>query len=147
LGLFRCATRARAVDIEAIDLHYDWGYNIVRPLAGALPEDFPEYRAMHIALDHERMIGRMPWGREIPLRPFFGVMAVAPPPDWGTIPTPPPRRNGGNMDNKELVAGTKLYLRFSPRARFSRWVTVMARRATARSASRQSKPASSGRFV
>jgi acetamidase/formamidase len=98
------------VDIEAIDLHYDWGYNIVRPLAGALPEDFPEYRAMHIALDRERMIGRMPWGQEIPLRPFFGVMAVAPPLDWGTVPTPPPRRNGGNMDNKELVAGTKLYL-------------------------------------
>lgn len=98
------------VDIEAIDLHYDWGYNVVRPLAGALPEDFPEYREMHIALDRERMIGRMPWGQEIPLRPFFGVMAVAPPPQWGTIPTPPPRRNGGNMDNKELVAGTTLYL-------------------------------------
>ena len=98
------------VDIEAIGLNYDWGYNLVRPLAGALPEDFPEYRAMHIALDAERMIGRMPWGQEIPLRPFFGVMAVAPPAEWGTIPTPPPRRNGGNMDNKELVAGATLYL-------------------------------------
>ena len=98
------------VDIEAIDLHYDWGYNVVRPQAGALPEDFPEYRAMHIALDKDRMTGRMPWGQEIPLKPFFGVMAVAPPASWGTIPTPPPRRNGGNMDNKELVAGTTLYL-------------------------------------
>ena len=37
-------------------------------------------------------------------------MAVAPPAAWGTIPTPPPRRNGGNIDNKELVAGTTLYL-------------------------------------
>src|SRR5476651_2604628 len=37
-------------------------------------------------------------------------MAVAPPVEWGRIPTPPPRRNGGNMDNKELVAGTTLYL-------------------------------------
>jgi acetamidase/formamidase len=98
------------VDIEKIDLHYDWGYNVIRPLAGALPDDFPEYRVMHIALDKKRMIGRMPWGQEIPLKPFFGVMAVAPPAAWGTIPTPPPRRNGGNMDNKELVAGATLYL-------------------------------------
>ena len=37
-------------------------------------------------------------------------MAVAPPAAWGMISTPPPRRNGGNMDNKELVAGTTLYL-------------------------------------
>ena len=56
------------------------------------------------------MTGRLPWGQDIPLRPFFGVMAVAPPLSWGRIPTPPPRRNGGNMDNKELVAGTTLYL-------------------------------------
>jgi acetamidase/formamidase len=98
------------VDIEAIDLHYDWGYNVIRPLAGALPDDFPEYHAINIALDRSRMTGQLPWGQEIPLRPFFGVMAVAPPASWGTIPTPPPRRNGGNMDNKELVAGTTLYL-------------------------------------
>lgn len=98
------------VDIKAIELNYDWGYNIIRPLAGALPDDFPEYRAIHIALDGARMIGHLPWGQEVPLRPFFGVMAVAPPVSWGAIPTPPPRRNGGNMDNKELVAGTTLYL-------------------------------------
>ncbi|MGB7259626.1 MAG: acetamidase/formamidase family protein [Pseudolabrys sp.] len=98
------------VDIEAIELHYDWGYNVIRPLSGALPDDFPEYRPIFIALDKARMTGRMPWGQEIPLRPFFGVMAVAPPAAWGMIPTPPPRRNGGNLDNKELVAGTTLYL-------------------------------------
>ena len=56
------------------------------------------------------MIGRLPWGTEIPLRPFFGVMGVAPPAAWGVISTLPPRRNGGNLDNKELVAGTTLYL-------------------------------------
>ncbi len=98
------------VDIEAIDLHYDWGYNVIRPLAGALPDDFPDYRAIHIALDKTRMMGRLPWGQDIPLRPFFGVMAVAPPESWGQISTLPPRRNGGNLDNKELVAGTTLYL-------------------------------------
>jgi acetamidase/formamidase len=98
------------VDIEAIELNYDWGYNTIRPLAGALPDDFKEFRNIHLTLDRARMVGRLPWGQEIPLRPFFGVMAVAPPAAWGVIPTPPPRRNGGNMDNKELVAGTTLYL-------------------------------------
>ena len=42
------------VDIEAIHLHYDWGYNHVRPLSGALPDDFPDYRIMHIGLDRAR---------------------------------------------------------------------------------------------
>ena len=56
------------------------------------------------------MTGRLPWGLELPLQPFFGVMAVAPPAAWGSVSTLPPRRNGGNLDNKELVAGTTLYL-------------------------------------
>jgi acetamidase/formamidase len=79
-------------------------------LTGALPDEFPQRHLMHITLDRERMIGRLPWGSELSLRPFFGVMAVAPPPSWGTLSTLPPRRNGGNLDNKELVAGSTLYL-------------------------------------
>src|SRR5215472_2544276 len=98
------------VRIKAIELHYDWGYNDVRPLAGALPDDFAERHLIHIPLDRVRMTGRLPWGMEVPLRPFFGVMAVAPPAAWGMVSTLPPRRNGGNLDNKELVAGTTLYL-------------------------------------
>ena len=98
------------VRIKAIDLHYDWGYNTIRPLAGALPDDFGRARIIHIPLDRNRMVGRLPWGLELPLKPFFGVMVVAPPPAWGTVGSPPPRRNGGNMDNKELVAGSTLYL-------------------------------------
>lgn len=98
------------VRIKSIELHYDWGYNMIRPLTGALPDDFKEFRVIHVPLDRARMTGRLPWGVEIPLRPFFGVMAVAPPPAWGVISTLPPRRNGGNMDNKELVAGSTLYL-------------------------------------
>jgi acetamidase/formamidase len=98
------------IDIEAIEPYCDWGYTLIRPLAGGLPEDFPEYRLYHVAIDKQRMTGRMPWGQEIPLKPFFGVMAVAPPAAWGTIATPPPRKNGGNMDLKELVAGSTLYL-------------------------------------
>jgi acetamidase/formamidase len=98
------------VRIEAIELHYDWGYNMIRPLVGALPDDFHEPRLIHIPLDRQRHVGKLPWGLELPLAPFFGVMAVAPPPAWGMVSTLPPRRNGGNLDNKELVAGTTLYL-------------------------------------
>ena len=98
------------VRIESVELLYDWGYNLIRPGSGALPDDFASHRLIHIPLDRERMVGRLSWGAEIPLRPFYGVMAVAPPKDWGRISTVPPRRNGGNIDNKELVAGTTLYL-------------------------------------
>jgi acetamidase/formamidase len=98
------------VRIREIGLHYDWGYNYSAPLKGALPDDFPETHLIHIPLDRERMTGRLPWGLELPLKPFFGVMAVAPPAPWGSVSTLPPRRNGGNLDNKELVAGTTLYL-------------------------------------
>jgi acetamidase/formamidase len=98
------------VDILAIEPAFDWGYNLVRPLAGALPQDFSETRLIHISLDRERKCWRLPWGQEVPLRPFFGVMGTAPPGNWGVISTLPPRQNGGNLDNKELVAGTTLYL-------------------------------------
>jgi acetamidase/formamidase len=98
------------VRIKDIRLHYDWGFTYVAPQKGALPDDFDEMHLMHIPLDRERMTGRMPWGLELPLKPFFGVMAVAPPAPWGSLSTLPPRRNGGNLDNKELVAGTTLYL-------------------------------------
>ena len=98
------------VRIKAIDLNFDWGYNVIRPLAGALPDDFKQTRLIHIPLDRKRMVGKMPWGLELALKPFFGIMATSPPAAWGPVASPPPRRNGGNMDNTELVAGTTLFL-------------------------------------
>ncbi|HKF73190.1 MAG TPA: acetamidase/formamidase family protein, partial [Stellaceae bacterium] len=98
------------VEIEAIEPYYEWGYTHVRPLAGALPEDFAELRVIHSVLDRNRKHWRLPWGQTVPFAPFFGVMAVAPPAAWGTVSTLPPRRNGGNLDNKELTAGSTLYL-------------------------------------
>ena len=66
------------------------------------------------------MVGRLPWGLDLPLKPFFGVMGVAPPPAWGRITSLIPRAMGGNLDNKELVPGAKLYLPvFVPGALFS----------------------------
>src|SRR5438045_3771259 len=108
------------VDILDVQLRQDWGYNLIKPLSGTLPDDFHETRIMNIPLDRERMVGRMPWGLDLPLKPFFGVMGTSPPPAWGRITSLIPRAMGGNLDNKELGAGAKLYLPvFVPGALFS----------------------------
>jgi acetamidase/formamidase len=108
------------VRIERIELGADWGFCGFRPLAGTLPEDFPERFLTHIPVDRARGTCRLPYGVELELAPFFGVMGVAPPPGWGTISTVQPRAHGGNLDNKELVAGTTLFLPvLAPGALFS----------------------------
>ncbi len=98
------------IDILDVQLRQDWGYNVVRPLAGTLPLDFETGQLTIIPLDGEACEATLPWGLKLPLAPFFGVMGVAPPPEWGRISTIEPRAHGGNIDNKELVAGTTLYL-------------------------------------
>lgn len=98
------------IDILDVRLRQNWGWNIIRPLAGTLPDDFQTGRTVIIPLDLEAMEARLSWGLNLPLNPFFGVMGVAPPANWGRISTIQPRLHGGNLDNKELVAGTTLYL-------------------------------------
>ena len=98
------------VKIDAIEIGNDWGFCGFRPLAGTLPEDFPERYLSHIPVDRERMTCKLPWGTELNLAPFFGVMGVAPPPAYGAISTVQPREHGGNLDNKELTAGSTLFL-------------------------------------
>jgi len=111
-----------ALKVEILDVspRQDWGYNLTRPLGGALPDDFPDARIIHIAIDIARKTARMPWGLTVPLAPFFGCMGTAPPPAWGAQTSVVPRAFGGNIDNKELVAGTTLYLPvFAPGGLFS----------------------------
>ena len=108
----RGAMPGDVLEIRILDirLRQDWGYTFVRPLAGALPNDLATGEQMIVALDRERHVGRLPWGTELQLRPFFGVMGVAPPAAWGAISSIQPRAHGGNLDNKELIPGTTLYL-------------------------------------
>ncbi len=98
------------IDLLDIALNERWGYTAIRPLRGTLPEEFDRRAIIHPEIDIQRRTARLPWGTEIALAPFFGILAVAPPPHWGRVPSIQPRKFGGNMDNKELQAGTTLYL-------------------------------------
>ncbi len=108
------------IRIDKIEPGANWGYNLIRPLAGTLPEDFHEFTLMHIPVDRDRRTCSLPWGTELELAPFFGVMGVAPPPAFGRIASKEPRIHGGNLDNKELTAGSTLFLPvWVPGANFS----------------------------
>ena len=106
--------------IKAIEQSADWGWNVIRPLKVTLPEDFPAFRRRVIPIDRKAMTATLPWGPTLPLRPFFGILATAPRPEYGTISSIEPREFGGNIDNKELVPGSSLFLPvFVPGANFS----------------------------
>jgi len=70
----------------------------------------PEGQVLHLwELDPDQLRGRNHLGHQISLHPFMGVMGM-PPAEEGKHSTNPPRVTGGNIDCKELVAGTILYL-------------------------------------
>jgi acetamidase/formamidase len=98
------------VRIRKIELAVPYATNAFRPGRGFLPDDFPYARFKLIPLDRQRMVAKFAPGIEIPLRPFFGSMGVAPPEGNGRINSGPPWVHAGNLDNKELVAGTTLYI-------------------------------------
>ena len=66
------------VRILDIELRQNWGYNLFRPYGGTLPEDFPHYRIIHVALDKKSNMAILPSGLKVPMRPFFGQLGVAP---------------------------------------------------------------------
>ena len=98
------------VRILSIRLAIPYAYNGFWPGWGFLPDEFPYPKIKIIPLDEKRMIARFAPGIEIPLRPFFGSMGVAPPQGSGRISSNPPWIHAGNLDNKDLVAGTTLYI-------------------------------------
>jgi acetamidase/formamidase len=101
------ALRVTILDVALAD---DWGFNLIRPLLGALPDLFPYARLIHLPIDRARGLVRTPWGIDIPARPFFGVMGTAPALAEGRLTSVVPGSFGGNIDNKELGAGSVLTL-------------------------------------
>jgi acetamidase/formamidase len=101
------------VRIREVDIDLPWACNSFGPRSGFLPEDFPgTSRTRIVPLDRRTMLGHFSdsAGIMIPLRPFFGSMGVAPAPAMGRLHSAPPGTHAGNLDNKELVAGTILYI-------------------------------------
>jgi acetamidase/formamidase len=98
------------VRILDIEIRQNWGWNIFRGYMGTIPEDFPYMRLMHVRLDLKNNVALMPSGFKIPLAPFFGQLAVAPAEVYGRQNSKEPREFGGNLDCKELTAGSTIYL-------------------------------------
>ncbi len=96
------------VRVLSIDLPLDYGYNGCN---GFLPENCDRAVPSRIMpLDRRAMTSVYAPGIVIPLRPFFGSMGVAPAPEMGRVSSNPPGRHAGNLDNKELVAGSTLFI-------------------------------------
>ncbi len=96
------------VEIVDIRLRSPYGWMMIEPGAGALPEEFPYLRKKLVPLDQRNRVAEFAPGIRIPIRPFFGSLGLAPP--MGRLGSAPPAYNAGNLDNKLLVAGSKLYI-------------------------------------
>ena len=98
------------IELQKIELSLPYAYNRFRPGSGFLAADYPYSVLKIVPLDRERGVARFAPGVEIPLRPFFGSIGVAPPPEAGRLNSGPPSFHGGNLDNKDLTAGARLFL-------------------------------------
>ena len=96
------------VKILSIDFAIDYGYN---GCSGIVPENCDRtIGSKIIPIDRKTMTSEYAPGIVIPLKPFFGSMGVAPAPELGRVSSNPPGKHAGNLDNRELVAGTTLFI-------------------------------------
>jgi acetamidase/formamidase len=95
--------------VEILDLHTrGWGWTAILPGLGLLPDDFPDpYLRVFEFTDGDTV--RFADGVEIPVTPFFGTMGVCPA-GASAQPVMPPGTFGGNMDTRQLIKGTTLFL-------------------------------------
>ena len=97
------------VKMISIDLAIPYGYNAIGQ-SGFLSDEIFERPMKIIPLDEKTMTGNFSESIKIPLHPFFGSMGVAPPKTVGKWHSAPPWIHAGNLDNKELVAGSSLFI-------------------------------------
>jgi acetamidase/formamidase len=97
------------VHYQSIELAIPYGYNGIGQ-SGFLSDEIFDRKMRIIRFDKDKMIGHFAEGIEIPLHPFFGSAGVAPPKEAGRWNSAPPWINAGNLDNKELVAGSSLFI-------------------------------------
>jgi acetamidase/formamidase len=95
------------VRVQSITLPIAYGYN---GCSGFMRELCEQRASRLIQMDRKNMTAEVAPGIVVPLRPFWGSIGVAPAPALGRVSSNPPSRHAGNLDNKELVAGTTLYI-------------------------------------
>jgi acetamidase/formamidase len=96
------------VKILSVDFAIDYGYNGCN---GFIPVNCDRVAPLTImTIDKQTMMSEFKPGIVVPLRPFFGSMGVAPAPEVGRVSSNPAGRHAGNLDNRELVAGSTLYI-------------------------------------
>ncbi len=98
------------IRIRSIDLWLPIAGMGIRATRGSLPEDFPYSRDKVLFFDPAQKRIEITPGVVVPAKPFWGVIAVAPPPSMGRVASGPPSVYGGNMDNHDLQPGTSLFL-------------------------------------
>ena len=98
------------VRILDVEFRVPYGVNSTGPAWGVLPDLLAQPQLKIIKLDLERRVALFSSNVEVPLAPFMGIVAVAPPPALVRVSTKPPGAFGGNMDFKHLTAGATLYL-------------------------------------
>jgi acetamidase/formamidase len=100
------------LEVRVLDVEFrvPYGINATGPGRGAAPEFLSQPAQKIIQLDLARNVALFASGVEVPLAPFMGIVAVAPPPETPRVSTRPPGPFGGNLDFKHLVAGSTLYL-------------------------------------
>jgi acetamidase/formamidase len=89
---------------------HPYGVTGFMPNNGTLPDDFPYTRFKLIRFNVPAGIAEFAPGISLPLAPFFGSVGVAPHPLVGRVSSGPPGHHTGTLDNKELVAGSTLYV-------------------------------------
>jgi acetamidase/formamidase len=97
----------RVLDVE---IRVPYGVNATGPGSGVVPDLLTKSEQKIIKLDLKRNVALFAKEVEVPLAPFMGIVAVAPPPQLKRVSTKPPGAFGGNIDFKHLVAGSTLYL-------------------------------------
>jgi acetamidase/formamidase len=96
-----------AVTLLAVEVG-DWGWTDVHPEYAYLGMDLDRSHLKTYSFTGDKTYAEFSDGISIPLRPFPGVMGVAPDTDE-MLSTVPPRANGGNMDDPNIVEGTTVY--------------------------------------
>jgi acetamidase/formamidase len=99
------------VRILDVQLAVDYGYNRQQPYTGVLPEEFTQAWIRVIPISRAAKTAEVARNVVVPVdKPFFGTMGLAPPAAMGRISSAPPGVHTGNLDNKDLVAGTTLFM-------------------------------------